>query len=1180
MSSSTRQGVLDEAELHIGRQIPQVELLGEIAISEEHVASLCQTLSKFGLQDSRVRWPHCFAAGLVGIARFRYDGDAFWPHFQAGFGLRSLQAPQQQDIGQWFETYLARNRLPRFGHLVEQGALRYLTPILAHAVVPRALVPDFLEFVVWPSVEDPDAGGATGEDIQQRMARRAPSIPRALQRFVIHGGRVARDVIDRAIVVASMAAAGEDVDPGLPDWLREAIRTWVNQRSRAQRMRARDHRGRGWKTPILRFDPVYSQVQMDLPYVDERDASWEVHLPSGRLHTEPWKPVWQRTGAAAAVTIDGPFVTLTATLKTTSGTLGVRTFDGLTPSRPCLFFEHGSGRAVGGSGFLTGTRWYVIAPANAELLADGVPLLPRERLGEPLGAWPGLLADYYEAPGAQVLEVKAGTSTARFRLVEERADARLDMPRLPALLVSNSDGFLAFETNLPTVILPPAPEGGEESEYLARWLVRATADTAGSGEQLYATALSPERLTDGSYRLHLEDLIPGPDVGSWRLDVSGPLGRGFTAHLSLLPDMTFEADERPGIAGPELEPAQVFVRTRDGIRVLEEDTAVPAAGGWVLHDRNRNGRIPFTVEDTRTGRQASAMIQLRTVQWRWHGAGAPGAEQNTAARLSLDAIEPGASTRLLASNPGTGSLRLRLIDGAGTALQEAYQRPAAGRGTSFDLAPFLTTAAVANSPSLRMRLELVSEGGQLLGGALVATLARDIVPRDIRAEDTAAGTVVHWEFARSFRGALAKIASLSRPWEPSIEAMVDEELVPGRTRVDVERLPPGRYQLGLWFDDGWVGLAPLGPAVEFQAGTSGDLREHAAALPPTAKGQLEGLLLQLEAARRPILREFASGIGPYQLADLVDAVALALEQGRARELLSLPWAEVAPVLARLDSSPLPLLAALVSRTDAEGLPGFCAAIGLDRWPALRSAEFPDTLRPGLWKAWSPLGAFADLPAASTDAVAAGRCEDVLGWAPGEVPVCKGCGAPIDVEAPCAACGSESVSYESRPLPESGGVQGGEFRPDPGLLKAMRNVLLPVPSTLFGADGWLISSLATLDGLASDDLPTRESERDGHIAGYRLHLASLEQPVTHLVRANGLSRRHVHHEQFPWAYMCRISLAVALVRRLMARRRLSLSSEAATTLDDLAAWLELRFTSVYERDLCYAEIACCQEFEWA
>ena len=1190
MIPTKKTKILDEAESLLGSQVRQVELLGEIPIGEERIADLCRAISKLGLKDVRKRWPHCFAVCLVGIARYWYSGHNLWGRAEEAFGI-TLSGPDAAELGRWFEDYLALNHLPGFRHLVDEGALRYLTPILAHAVVPRALVSDFMESVVWPSVEDPDGAGATGEDIQQRMSRHVPNMPRSLQRFVIHGGQVARDVIDRSIVVAVTTTSDRDVDPGLPDWLREAITAWVEERPLAQSTQAITQRGRARRFPVLRFDPVYARVQLELPYVDEREAAWEVHLPSGQLHREEWKPAWQRTSAGATIAIDRPFATLNVALKTPAGILGLRTFDGLTTTRPCLFFDCGSGRAMGASGFLTNSKWYVIAPTGSAFFADGQPLLPRESLGEPLGTWPGLVAEYYEAPNTKEVRVEAGGSNCQYRLVEELPGARLEAPVLQSSLAAISTGVLAFESDLPTIVLPAPPEGGDETEYLTLWSVRLTSDSGSSDERRPASALSPEQLVDGSYRLHLEDLVPGPDVGDWNLEVTGPLGRGFTTRLSLLPEMTFEVlpeGAGMGIAGPELGLASVLVRTRDGIRVLEEeDSAAPAEGGWMLQDRNHNGRIPFTVRDSGTERETSALIRLETVQWRWLVAGALACAQNAAERFSLDAIEPGASIRLLASNPGDASLHLRLVDGAGALVQEELQQPSTGRGASFELGRFLTSAMEALSPSLRLRLELVTGEGQSLGGTVVAQLTRDIEPHDVRVEELGPVTAVDWKLPRSFPGAVARIASLSRPWEPPVkDAEAFEDPEGGRARVEVDSLLPGRYELRIWYDDGWVGLAPLGPAVEFEVGTAESLAQHIATLPPTASGRLEGMLLRSDPdGRRQMLNEFASGIGPHQLAEIVDCVAGALAQDRAGELLSLPWAEVAAVLAAVEGDPLPLLTSIAVHAGAQRMPGFCAAIGLDRWPALLTAEIPPSLLPGLWAAWMPLGAFADLTSARTDTGAADRCEDGLGWAPGEVLVCQTCGGSIDFEVSCASCGSDEVSHRPRELPESGKFKGREFQPTLFLVEALKSHLLPVPCPPFGNDGWIGASLSALESLCRADLGTIEVERDDRIARYRQHLASYEGKVTGLVHDSGLEGRRENpteppwHEKYPWAFACRMSLAVALLRRLMARGRISPPSDATAAIDHLAAWLELRIPSVYERDLCFAEIACCQEFEW-
>lgn len=1174
---------LNEAESHIAARVKLVELIGEIDVDESHIRPICVELGRFGLAWSRRRWPHCFATALVGVARYQYDGDAFWPHFREAFGLTSLHAPDQQEIGQWFEGYLGRNGLPQFQHLVEQGALRYLTPILAHALIPRVLVPRFLESVIWPSVEDPVGNGATGDDIQQRMARRAPVMPRPLQRFVVHGGHAARDIIDRTIVVAAASATGEAFDPGLPNWLRDAIVTWVRDRSRGERLRASVEQRRRWKSPVLRFDPVYNRVQLELPYFDEPDSAWEVQLPGGLVYRESWKPVWQRTGPSVAVTIERPFAALTALLKTRAGIAGTRTFDGLSTARPCLFFEPTSGRTAGSSGFLGGARWYLIAPIGAQVFADGQIIVAREHLGEPLGSWPGLVVAYYEAPmGTERVEVRTGGASVGFRLVVQPADARLDAPELPAFLSATSDGVLAFESKLPTVVLPPAPPDSGDQDYLARWSARVSSDDGEGQERRPASALSPELLPDGSYRLRLEELIPGNDVGEWTVEVTGPLGRGFTSRVSLLPAMDFEVKEALGVAGPELPLSSVFITTRDGIRVTEEgDSASPTSNGWVLHDRNHNGRIPFTVTDARTGRETHALIRLSTVQWRWTGAGLVESRANTPERFSLDAIAPGRAPRLLASHPGAGALHLRLIGPAGAVLQEEVQRPQSGRGAVFAVSPFLTTAIAANVPSLRLTLELISSAGEALGGTVVASLVHDVEPTRIRSAHTETGTTIDWQLQRSFPGTVATIASLSRPWEPPVESAVVEGHADGQAQSEVNRLAPGRYQLGLWFDDGWVGRARLGPPAEFHVGTCTEIRNHILALPPTAKGRLEDILLRREEDRHQVLRELASSIGSYQIADLISAVAEALAQDRSDELLTLPWTLVAPTLASFkEIDPLPLLEAIGTCPANRELARFCVAIGLDRWPSLRNVEVQPDLQPRLWETWLPLGAFVEIGRAVLDSRSAERCQDWLGWAPGESVICANCRASAEAEGPCAVCGSDSLIREPRPLPDGGAMKGPEVRPEPSLLGAMRAALLPVPSPPFGPDGWVVTSLETLGGIAT--LPASveiERERDRQIESYRRFLVPAETRIAPETMTGEMRHRDFHPDQYPWAYICRMSLVTAFARRLMARGRFSLSPEATLVLDELAAWLQLRFTGIYERDLCFAELACCKEYEW-
>lgn len=1183
MPSISNREALVEAESLFAEQVSRVELLGEIQITEQSVDSLCRAFGSLGLDASRGTWPHCFAACLVGVARFRYDGDAFWPHFRDAFAIPALHAPQQQEVGQWFERYLSKNRLPRFAHLVEQGALRYLTPILAHALVPRALVPDFMEMVIWPATEDPERHGATGEEIQQLLARWPAQMPRSLHRFIVHGGGVARDLIDRSLAVATAVSREQTPDVALPAWLSDEITWWVKGRSNSQRQRAASTRARAWRSPAVRFDPVYGRIQLEIPFVDERDAAWEVHRPGLPTQRFPWKPAWERTGSAESVLIDRPFATMTVSLESPSRTLGQRRFDGLTTTRPCMFFDARTHRLVGASGYLPNGSWYVVTPEGSELFADHERLLPRESLGEPLGVWQRLTVEYYEAfAAAELTVIDPGGGKHVYRLIDERSDAELQVPALPQFLAPVADGMLAFESDLPTILLPPS-DGQDEAAYLKRWSVRLQSDSGAEEVRRNALDLEREQRPNGSFLLRIEELVPGPDVGDWVLEVQGPLGRGFVARLSLLPAMEFQISDRPGIAGPELAPSSVFVATRDGIRVLEsEDVASPALSGWVLHDRNRNGRIPFTVEDTRTGRETSGLIRLNTVQWRWLIPGTPATPENTPHRISLDLMDPQAPPRLLASNPGPNALRLRLLDPVAGGLQEELLRPRDGRGATFSLASFLTTAGAAPSPTLRLQLELADTGGVTLSTAVVGVISRDIVPADTTSQAIADETRLTFRLPRSFPGAVGRIASLSRPWTPTIDAPVTIDSQ-GRSAIIVPRLVPGRYELTLWHDDGWAGLATLGAGVEIQVGSADDLLAHRRDLPPTAAARLEDILLDVEVDPRSALRDLGNSLGPHQLAELVGCVAAALEQGRPTELLSLPWWEMAAALAEHVDDPLPLLETVAQHAGTRGLSSFCVAIGLDRWPAMGSYDAPDSLSPALWSGWMPLGAIADLRRAREAAEPAARCRESLGWAPGDDLVCEKCGAVPETEGWCGGCETNVTIRRPRSLPDSGRVGGPEFRPEPARLAAIRNILLPVPCTPFAPDGWVADSLAALEELAQASSGSLSSERDSWITAYRKHVAQHEGQITALLRRNGLDRRQAGPKAGPWyieqrwAYVSRMSLAVALTRRLLAWRRMTIAPETAACLDELAAWLQRRLGRIYERDLCFAEMICCREF---
>ncbi len=1127
---------LDNAEQVIRQKLRSVELLGEIPVSEEHLFSMSRVLGRVGLQ-SRVRWPNCMAVALVGIAQYQYDGDAYWPHVKSAFGLTSLLAREQQALGRWFEDYLECNGLRRFRHLVEEGALRYLTPILAHALIPRALVPEYMKLVVWPAVTNPSRHGASGAEIQQRLASRVPvpGMPRSLYRFIVHGGGVARDITDRALELASAAARGERPRVGLPSWLENEIVSWVEKLSLAEREHAKPETRRRALRPLLKFDPTYCRVLVELPYPDDASTVWEVILlPGNRKHVEPWKEPWQRTGPAT-VTIDEPFSTLSVSLQSSREKAIEGTFPGLTPDQPAMFFDSRSCQVVGSNRVVPGVGWYILAPKAAEFFADQQAIQPSEDLGPPLGTWPDIAASYVEVPkGTQVLTVRVGPRAIQYRLEDAPAAAQLDVPELSPPLAPAGHDVLAIETRLPTILLPPlGPSPGLAEK--DRWQIRALADDGTDSGWRSPDELQPSVEPDGSVRLRLEPLIPGVDVGTWDITVRGPIGRGLSARLSLLPEMNLHVEEVTGVAGPELPEARVIVMTGDHIRVLEQgDVAEVCPQGWVLRDRNRNGRIPFSVRDSRTGREAAATIQLPVVEWRWVGRDVAG-QPNMAEQFSLQALEARTAPQLFASHPQGARVRLRLVDPGGRVLQERLSFAGPKRGAVFHLVEFLATAQESAAASVHFRLELLSPQGEVSGAAMVAALTHDLQPEDVRVDSKQSGTDISWRLPRPVSGLRAVVGSLSRPWEPPLDPCPAELHQDGRYRVTTPVLLPGRYQLTLGRDDGWVGWQPVGPPVQFWVGTVFERRTRSRLLPPTVQGRVERLLLlETPELRAEELSKLLTGIGSHQLGELLSMIGQAMRHGPCEELLGLNWPGVAPGAVRFQESQLtPVLEALADsvrcgttwsshRASRRAL----VALGIDRLPPPSKEGLDSSLAASIWQVWEPLGAFVDLHRAPYDSEARQRCQEYLGWSPVFVYTCEKCGDKGE-EAICPSCSTGKRRRYIQDFPIIGDVNGPDFELDAIRLGAMRAVLLPGPCQQLATDGWVVTCLETLEALSDCSDDKLIWKRDRIISMYRPMASFLELEISrHLSRVRNLPR-NVHPGQYPWAYVTRVSLPLGV-----------------------------------------------------
>lgn len=212
---------LSEYERRLSQEIPRHTLIGEVPLEEAELTDIANQLRRLPTHIVQRQYPHCLAALLVNVAKFRYDGNEYWPKVRALLDTPTYQI-NQPELGQWFADYLERNNLPTFRQLVEEGALPYVTPIFAHAMVPRALVPSFMEHVIWPSIIDPQRYGYDFWEIRERLIENHAGIPIPVYRFVVYGGRVAENVVHR-----TMDLVYGIEDTGLPSWFVDHVIAWI-----------------------------------------------------------------------------------------------------------------------------------------------------------------------------------------------------------------------------------------------------------------------------------------------------------------------------------------------------------------------------------------------------------------------------------------------------------------------------------------------------------------------------------------------------------------------------------------------------------------------------------------------------------------------------------------------------------------------------------------------------------------------------------------------------------------------------------------------------------------------------------------------------------------------------------------------------------------------------------------
>jgi len=261
---------LQEWEEYLAPFLSQIELLGEIPMSQEQHADLERALSAFvrrhGLTEAtrrlRIVYPAAFITYLAFKAAFN-DERGFWDKVANAIGLVSggqLLHPSHH----WGQTFLEIiEKYPNLRRFRNVSSYEYVTPIRLHGGIPAFSLPDFFRYILLPSVEKVPYDGMDDESALNALLAHYTAelfVDDVVRHFFQHGGLPAQRFFSKCRQMERIAAEGKP----LPDAAELGLRPYVLQSFETFREKIAEPAMRR-RRPRLFFDPYTPAFRILMP---------------------------------------------------------------------------------------------------------------------------------------------------------------------------------------------------------------------------------------------------------------------------------------------------------------------------------------------------------------------------------------------------------------------------------------------------------------------------------------------------------------------------------------------------------------------------------------------------------------------------------------------------------------------------------------------------------------------------------------------------------------------------------------------------------------------------------------------------------------------------------------------------------------------------------------------------
>lgn len=1017
------------------------------------------------------RLPAVLLVHLVGCGS-RLASGSFWP--TATFDGKL----DQQELGPAFERSIRELGLETFPALVDERALRFVAPILAHGGIPRYAAGRFIDILVSTLTRH---GMSTAGEVVAFWRSRRTALEfghRPIRRFLLYGGEPALDYLDRAIELARLdadaARATAAADLQLPDHIVEA---YLEHLGRTGSVHAASRGGPSLPRPRVALDPFDpAGPYLELPTI-------ALALGRGTWTVDDGTTVATRRTSAfdAPRLLLAPSLTWSAELRMDDGTVRTSTFEALGQS-PYVVFDPRTGGFVDDLRPVALEECWLLAPREASVSGEdpsgrGVGLQILSTLPDPGGRWTGYSVRHLSLDGVSAVKVTVP------RVVGDAPEdlirvATASRPRLvgdPVRGLTTADGAPVYPA-APRLVVPRL--GGFDE---GRWLVTLGSAAGRRSEPLTA-------LGHAGQELSLGPMLPAGALCVVDLTVRGRLGSDLRTRFAVVLGAEAEVPAAVLLPGDEVG-RWLAVRSNRSIE-LSQGTAAGTPGVVRVPIPPSGDRV--SIRASTGGEGLELALRFPRLQWAVRRAGSLPELGTNRVQVDADDLVEGSVESLLVSTLLEGRHVRAVLENGGAVIQElpaGRTAPPEGRW-AIPLAALRDTVRLAPSPRLMLVVEIDDRR------VPVAAIAATAKAAEIRAEliEGPEGRQVRVSFteARRLAGVVVRLWSKERPWEAPVVAPVPDG---GAAEVTfpVGGVAVGRYRAEVAVDDPWFSprRPPAGAAscAEIEVGDPNELRQADASLEHSGDRRD---LVSLAIITGMLPREF----GPADVAETwteLVATARALMADAASDPRSDRSLQAIVRLLALD--PRRLYEQLSMGDDHAGFdPAELLRLFLMARRFLGRSDLPmmsdRVLRP-LWRSCPPFAALADIPAARTgDAEAAARCDEHLGWRP-----------------------------DAAPPPVGRRPELAELSLAPSRQAALRDMLALVPTALLTWDAYQV---ACFEWLAVCSLDVQWARAWAARAAGALDGMSFGQGFDAYVEA----RRGIKHPDFAWADALRASLACA------------------------------------------------------